>query len=350
MQGGDPAAVAEVARQVDGVATAFAPDNAVWRVGDYAIVTVIPTDETVDSAASDVVQQVADAVAGLPGVVGEAGQGAMVLDYIDAVYGSFPIALALIVLATCIQLMRTFRSLLLPIKAVLLNLLSVAATFGVVVLFWQFGYGSDPVFGISETGAITFWVPLVSFAFLFGLSMDYEVFILARMREEYDEHHDNDRAVIQGMGRTGRLVTSAALILFLAFVALTSAPGTDVKIFATALGIGILLDATVVRALLVPALVSLFGRWNWWLPGWVARLLRVEPSPLAGVHIGRHRAPRGAARDQPAVVDDAWAELDGDGLPHLEAPAEVDLDRPARHGAPRELVSAERSTGRHGMD
>jgi hypothetical protein len=96
--------------------------------------------------------------------------------------------------------------------------------------------------------------------------------------------------------------------------------------------------------------VSLFGRWNWWMPGWVARLLRVEPSPLAGVHIGRHRAPRGAARDQPAVVDDAWAELDGDGLPHLEAPAEVDLDRPARHGAPRELVSAERSTGRHGMD
>ncbi|MEP6559444.1 MAG: MMPL family transporter, partial [Nakamurella sp.] len=291
VQGGDPTAVADAARQVDGVAAAFAPDNAVWRVGDDAIVTVIPTDETVDSAASDIVRRVDDAVSGLPGVVGEAGQGALVIDYIDAVYGSFPLALGLIVLATGIQLMRTFRSLLLPIKAVLLNLLSVAATFGVVVLFWQFGFGSETIFGIESTGAITFWVPLVSFAFLFGLSMDYEVFILARMREEYDIHHDNDRAVIQGMGRTGRLVTSAALILFLAFVALTSAPSTDVKIFATALGIGILLDATVVRAILVPALVSLFGRWNWWLPGWAAIVLRVEPSPLTGAHIGRHRAP-----------------------------------------------------------
>jgi RND superfamily putative drug exporter len=108
--------------------------------------------------------------------------------------------------------------------------------------------------------------------------MDYEVFILSRMREEYDRTGSTDAAVIQGIGRTGRLVTSAALILFLAFVSLASGPETDVKMLATGLAAGILLDATVIRALIVPAVISLMGRWNWWLPGWPARLLRVEPS------------------------------------------------------------------------
>ena len=108
--------------------------------------------------------------------------------------------------------------------------------------------------------------------------MDYEVFILARMREEYDHTHDTDEAVVYGLARTGRLVTSAALILFLAFAAMASGPQTDVKILATGLAAGILLDATVVRALLVPAAVSLFGRWNWWLPAPAAKLLRVQPS------------------------------------------------------------------------
>jgi RND superfamily putative drug exporter len=119
------------------------------------------------------------------------------------------------------------------------------------------------------------------FAFLFGLSMDYEVFILTRVREEYDRTGSTTAAVTQGLGRTGRLVTSAALILFLAFASLSSAPNTDVKVLATGLGAGILLDATVVRALLVPALVALFGRWNWWLPRRAARVLAVRHEPLA---------------------------------------------------------------------
>jgi len=311
VRGGDPDSVARAVREVDGVAAAFTPDNPQWRRGEHAIVEVIPAEETVDSAASDIVRRIDEAVSAQPGVVGEAGQGAMVLDYIAAVYGNFPLALLLISIITCILLVRTFRSLLLPLKAVLLNLISVSATFGAVVLFWQFGYGSEHVFGISPTDAITFWVPLVSFAFLFGLSMDYEVFILARMREDYDESGSNDAAVVEGMGRTGRLVTSAALILFFAFVAMTSAPGTDVKIFATALGIGILLDATVVRALLVPALVSLFGRWNWWLPVWLARLLRVDAAPITGPRrssAGRHRKPNGRRAQVPVAT--AMLELD----------------------------------------
>ena len=134
---------------------------------------------------------------------------------------------------------------------------------------------------MSPTGAITFWLPVIIFAFLFGLSMDYEVFILVRMREAYDDTGSTAQAVVTGLGRTGRLVTSAALILFFAFAALASSPGTDIKVLGTALGVGILIDATLVRALLVPALVSLFGRWNWWLPTGLARVLRVEPSPVA---------------------------------------------------------------------
>jgi RND superfamily putative drug exporter len=118
------------------------------------------------------------------------------------------------------------------------------------------------------------------FAFLFGLSMDYEVFILARMREEYDRTGSTETAVIRGIGRTGRLVTSAALILFLAFTSMASAPGTDTKMLATGLAAGIIIDATLIRALIVPAVVSLMGRWNWWLPPGPAKLLRVEPSVL----------------------------------------------------------------------
>jgi putative drug exporter of the RND superfamily len=109
--------------------------------------------------------------------------------------------------------------------------------------------------------------------------MDYEVFILSRIREEYDTTRDTNASVIEGIARTGRLVTSAALILFLAFIALATGPGTDLKVFASALGFGILLDATIVRSMLVPALVSMFGDWNWWMPGWFARVLRVRPTP-----------------------------------------------------------------------
>jgi putative drug exporter of the RND superfamily len=175
---------------------------------------------------------------------------------------------------------------LLPLKAVVLNLLSVGAAMGVMVLMWQNGYGSQAIWGIKSTGAITSIVPIVVFAFLFGLSMDYEVFILSRMREEYDVSRSTKGAVILGIGRTGRLVTSGALILFFAFIALASGPDTNIKVIGTGLAAGILLDATVVRMLLVPALVSLFGRWNWWLPQLPARLLRVEPSYLPVTAIG----------------------------------------------------------------
>src|SRR4051812_35314823 len=246
------------------------------------VIDVVPDDETVASDSIQVVDDVRSAVEGATdGSVGVAGTGAIVQDYFRAVYDNFPYVLAMVALITFVLLVRTFRSLLLPVKAVLLNLVSLAAVFGAVTWFWQEGHGSEAIFGVSATGAITFWLPVIIFAFLFGLSMDYEVFILARMREEYDRTGSTAQAVITGLGRTGRLVTSAALILFFSFAALASSPGTDIKVLGTALGVGILIDATLVRALLVPALVSLLGRWNWWLPPGLARVLRVQPSPLA---------------------------------------------------------------------
>jgi RND superfamily putative drug exporter len=289
--GTDPERVAARLRGVAGIHGAVAPTGAAWRNGASALVEAIP----VPDSGSDAGGRTLDAVRAAAHDVGPSarvgGKPAANADFVDAVYGSFPLMVALITITTFLLLARAFRSLLLPVKAIVLNILSVAAAWGVLVLVWQHGFGSEAIWGIQATGSIPSWMPLMVFAFLFGLSMDYEVFILSRMREEYDRSGSTETAVIQGIGRTGRLVTSAALILFLSFTSMASGPDTDVKMMATGLAAGILLDATVIRALVVPAAIALLGRWNWWLPRWPARVLRVAPSALqAGV-----RAPRRAA-------------------------------------------------------
>jgi RND superfamily putative drug exporter len=278
--GANPDAVAAKLGKIDGIHGAVAPRSPSWRQGDTAVVDAIPTQDTSTDVGSAALTSIRDDSHSFGSSVRVGGQPASNEDFVDAVYGSFPLMIALIAVITFVLLARAFRSLLLPLKAILLNVLSVGAAWGVLVLVWQQGHGSDAIWGIDPTGSIPSWLPLMVFAFLFGLSMDYEVFILARMREEYDRTGSTQEAVVQGLARTGRLVTSAALILFLTFVAMASGPGTDLKLFATGLGAGILLDATVIRALIVPAVISLMGRWNWWLPHWPARLLRVKPSPL----------------------------------------------------------------------
>jgi putative drug exporter of the RND superfamily len=274
----DPRQVAERLRTLDGIHGAVAPDAPDWRRDGTALVDVIPVVDSGTEEGEAVLASVRDTAHAIGPDVRVGGQPASTADFIDAVYGSFPLMIALIALTTYILLARAFRSLLLPAKAIALNILSVAAGWGALVLVWQKGYGSDLIWGVDATGSIPSWIPVIAFAFLYGLSMDYEVFILSRMREEYDRTGSTDAAVIQGIGRTGRLVTSAAPILFLAFTALASAPGSELKMVATGLAVGILLDATVIRALIVPAVISLMGRWNWWLPPWPARLLRVAPS------------------------------------------------------------------------
>jgi RND superfamily putative drug exporter len=272
-----PTAVAEALAKVPGVQGAVAPTSPQWRHTGEAIVDAFSIPDGSSSRGRDTLDRVRSAALG-SGDVHLGGLAAQNEDFINAVYGNFPLMIALIAVITFILLARAFRSLLLPLKAVILNVISVGAAWGVLDLVWQRGYGSHFIWGIPATGSVTAWIPLMVFAFLFGLSMDYEVFILARMREEYDATGSTDSAVVRGIGRTGRLVTSAALILFLAFVSLASGPETEIKVLATGLAAGILLDATVIRALLVPAVISLFGRWNWWLPQLPARLLRVEPS------------------------------------------------------------------------
>ena len=277
------AAAADVAQrqgEVEGVHGAVAPEGAAWRKDGLAVIVAAPQEGDETSAGRDTVQNVIDAGHEASPDARVGGSGPLNADFIDAVYGSFPLMIALISVLTFLLLARAFRSLLLPLKAIILNILSVGAAWGVMVLVWQEGHGSEEIWGIAATGSMNSWIPLIVFAFLYGLSMDYEVFILSRMREEYDRTGDTQHAVIFGLARTGRLVTSAALILFLAFAALASGPETDVKVLATGLAAGILIDATVIRALLVPALVSYFGRWNWWMPAGLARLLRVPPSPM----------------------------------------------------------------------
>jgi putative drug exporter of the RND superfamily len=274
----DPNSVAERLGALDGIHGAVAPRAPAWRRDGTALVEVVPVADSGTEQGKDVLASVREAAHAFGSDVRVGGQPASTADFIDAVYGSFPLMIALIAITTFILLARAFRSLLLPAKAIVLNILSVAAAWGAMVLIWQKGYGSDLIWNIDATDSIPSWVPMIVFAFLYGLSMDYEVFILSRMREEYDRTGSTETAVIRGIGRTGRLVTSAALILFLAFTALASGPGTELKMVATGLAIGILLDATVIRALIVPAVIALMGRWNWWLPRWPARLLRVPPS------------------------------------------------------------------------
>jgi putative drug exporter of the RND superfamily len=275
----DAQKVAEAQSRVANVHGAVAPEAPDWRKNGLGLVAGVPRAGDESQSGRDAVQDLIDAAHAASPQARVGGTGPLNADFIDAVYGSFPLLIAVISVLTFLLLARAFRSLLLPLKAIILNILSIGAAWGIMELVWQQGHGSDEIWGIAATGSIASWIPFIVFAFLYGLSMDYEVFILARVREEYDITKDTNEAVVFGLGRTGRLVTSAALILFLAFAALASGPETDVKVLATGLAAGILLDATVVRAVLVPALVSFFGRWNWWLPPGIARVLRVRPSP-----------------------------------------------------------------------
>jgi len=250
---------------------------AAWTAGGLRVDDAWSAADPSTSQGKAAVTAVERAAALVPGArIG--GTQAQDSDFIIALYGRNLLIIAVaIAVVTIVLLARALRSLWLPVKALLLNLLSLSAAFGVLTFVWQEGHGTSALFASPATGAITLWVPLAVFALLFGLSMDYEVFILTRINEEYARTGETREAVIRGIGRTGRLVTSGALILCLAFIALGGVPVIDVKILATGLAAGIIVDATVIRGVLAPALVALLGRYNWWLPAPAARLLRVTP-------------------------------------------------------------------------
>jgi putative drug exporter of the RND superfamily len=266
--GGNAQAIAAKLRQVPGVVGAAAP--AAWHRGPDSLVEAFPA---IDGSAPGIQAIIDRANAALKSSNGTlTGVAAVDRDFLHALYGNFPYMLAFVVVLTLILLTRAFRSVVLPIKAALLNLISLGAAFGIIVFVFQMGHGSS-LWNISATQAITAWIPLMIFAFLFGLSMDYEVFMLTRMREAYDETGSTEKAIELGLARTGKLVTSAALILMFAFLVLSSSPGYEIKVFAIGLAAGIIFDATVIRALLVPALMRLLGNANWWMPHWTRKAL-----------------------------------------------------------------------------
>ena len=200
------------------------------------------------------------------------------VDFLHQAYRWFPWLVAAVLVLTYLVLMRAFRSLFLPLKAVLLNLLSVGAAYGLLVLVFRYRVGrAVGLYGIDQVEG---WIPIFLFAMLFGLSMDYEVFLVTRMREAWDELHDNREAVGFGLERTGRIVTAAAIIMVAAFSGFVAGRIVGLQEFGLGLAVAIFVDATIVRALLVPSLMAVLGRWNWWLPTRVARVVRVPPSPL----------------------------------------------------------------------
>ena len=280
-----PDQLEQVAGQLDeteGIAGAAAPPPA--RADGFALVEAFSTTDGSSRETRPTITRLKEDV--LPAAESDLGGAQLTLaglpteerEFIDAVYGNFPYVLLFVVLLTYILLMRAFKSVLLPLKAVILNLVSLGAAYGIIVFIFQKGHGAEEIWNVPATDSIISWIPLMIFAFLYGLSMDYEVFMLTRMREAYDETGDTNQAIALGLARTGKLVTSAALVLMFAFFVLSTSPGTDIKQFGIGLAAGIIFDATVIRALLVPSIMRLMGQWNWWMPPRLARILRVSPS------------------------------------------------------------------------
>jgi putative drug exporter of the RND superfamily len=278
-----------IAHQLGGLAgtyTAVAPGGPTWERSGTALVDLVPVTATTAPGNTPLLDAIRSRLGAIAPRAEVTGSGFVEIDILHALYGRSVIILALVALITLVILTISFRSLVLSVKALLLNILSVGATMGLLVLVWQRGIGSHLLWGIPATGAVIDFIPLLVFPFLFGLSMDYEVFVVSRIREAHDAGQETDEAVVSGVAHTGRLVTSAALVLVLAFAALSAGPSVPLKMFATALAAGILLDATVVRALLLPAVVSLLGEKAWWYPARRTRAARAvsrsDDTELAG--------------------------------------------------------------------
>ena len=285
VQGAIRELITEVKRDGEVARVDYAPEAPyVDPSGRYAYVSIAGRHEYGKEEAQDFARRLRDdvipAVAFPAGVTVLAGGGpAQGIDFIDSAYGAFPWLVLAVLILTYITLLRAFRSLLLPLKAVLLNLLAIAATYGLLVIVFKYGVGAG-LLGLYEFDQVEAWIPIFLFAMLFGLSMDYEVFLVSRMREFWDEGLSNEEAVAQGLERTGRIVTAAAIVMVAAFAGFAAGSIVGLQEFGLGLAFAIFIDATIIRALLVPALMRLFGHYNWWLPARVARIVRVSPSPL----------------------------------------------------------------------
>jgi putative drug exporter of the RND superfamily len=276
----DVAALLERLAADPGIATTGRPQAS--PAGDTVVLPAIPTTAPADPATSTTIERVRRFVSA--GVY-VSGLTAMTDDLTDQLADTLPIFIAATLAASFLLLMLVFRSIVVPLKAALMNLLSVGAAYGVLVAVFQWGWLKD-LFGLEGPVLIASPVPVIMFGILFGLSMDYEVFLLSRIREEYARTNDNAESVARGLAATGRVITSAALIMVGVFGSFVANPTPAVKMFGLGLATAIALDATIVRMLVVPASMALLGRANWWLPGWLDRILPQLTVDGTGQHDG----------------------------------------------------------------
>ncbi len=283
----DPAVVEKLASAVaadPGIAAVLPPE--VDHTSGVATIVAIPTTEpqadatfaTVERLRSDVFTDVLDGGSATAHV---GGQTATFGDVASRVSERLPLFIVAVVALSFLLLTLVFRSLLVPLKAALLNLLSIGAAYGVLVMVFQWGWGKELI-GLETTVPIVSFIPMFMFAVLFGLSMDYEVFLLSRVREEYQRTGDNEESVISGIASTARVITSAALIMISVFGGFVLSADPILKMMGLGLATAILVDATIVRVVLVPASMKLMGDANWWLPSWLDRRMpRIEIDDIA---------------------------------------------------------------------
>ena len=270
---------------LDRIATAIRNDSGVRvaspasvnEAGDTALITAIPTTKPQDQATSGLVHRLRrttlpTATAGTDAKALVGGPTAGFIDQSDKISARLPWFILAVVSLSFLLLMAVFRSVLVPLKAALLNLLSIGAAYGVVVAVFQWGWGRSLI-GLDEAVPIASFVPMMMFAILFGLSMDYEVFILSRIREEYHGGHSNIDSVVEGLGATAKVISAAALIMISVFLGFVAGDDPVVKMMGVGLATAVAVDATIVRMVLVPATMTLVGDANWWLPKWLDRLL-----------------------------------------------------------------------------
>ncbi|MFF2042812.1 MMPL family transporter [Kitasatospora sp. NPDC058170] len=275
---GDPGVLDRIVATVaadPGIAS-VAPTH-IDRATGIATLVVFPTTSPQDKATADTIARLRTDV--LPAAIGHGparahvdGGAASLSDVGRRTSQRLPVLVAAVLAMSFLLLMLVFRSVLVPLKAVLLNLLSIGAAYGIMVAVFQWGWGGALI-GLEATVPIVSFIPMFLFAILFGLSMDYEVFLLSRVREEYLRTGDNGTAIVEGVSRTARIITSAALIMVAVFLSFAVAEDPSTKMFGLGLATAIFIDATVVRMVLVPATMTLLGRTNWWLPKWLDRML-----------------------------------------------------------------------------
>ena len=278
------------------------------EAGDLAIITVTPTTAPQDSRTDELLEHLREdtipaAVAGTDVEVSVTGSTALTADVSSRLQQRMPWFLGTVIGLSFLVLMIVFRSVLVPLKAAFLNVLGVAAAYGVIVAVFQWGWGASLI-GVHETVPIMPLAPMLMFAILFGLSMDYEVFLMSRVREQYRKHFDPKRAVVEGVGSTARVITSAALIMISVFASFILDVDVTTKMFGVGLAVAVFLDVTLVRMVLVPAAMSLLGHWAWWLPTWLERRLPTIDIE-GGAHDGEEQAPVQPAAEperEPALV------------------------------------------------